>query len=748
MALAAGCVVLAGLWPTGARAEEADFSATPSRVEEILVTATKRTTALQMTPLAISALTGEQLDTIGAEDFQDYFRKVPGLAVVDAGAGRKRYLLRGVSSIAGMQSQATVAQYLDEIPLTDNFDQQPDPHLIDIERVEVLRGPQGTLFGARAVSGTIRTITRKPRMDRVEGNANVTVSNTRFGGMNEDVEGTINLPVNESFAVRASAFYDYNDGYIDNIYPGGVIAFSPQQLPPGLPLPPPVTIAPISEKNFSDVRFFGGRGAVRWQPSDRLTVDMMILGQKGKIGGIPFYDVAKTGNESAGLVTSVLTGSGNDDTLLLGSGTLAYNFDWAELTANLSYAKRDNFAANAATLVGPGPVGTSSFGANTKALTFESRLASKSLGRWQWLIGAYVFDQDRDARNVMAIGLGSFTIQDIIGASHTNEYAGFGELSYKPIETVTLTAGLRYSEYRNHLHQVFFITPPGATHTPDLRFNEDSTTLKFEISYAPTQDFMTYVLASQGFRPGGFNPNAVAGFNTVPLSFNSDSLWNYEAGAKSAWFDHRLTLNGAVYMIDWTNMQVQGFTPAPVAAAPPIAYTTNGSTSQIVGLELEGAAQITQRISLDFSFNHFFKNSLTKDPPPNPTGLAAKAGDPLSFNPVTSFNIGAEYRAPLTDKMDGFARLDWSYTGRRYTGFRPLLVNGQPNALYNNLPPYHLVNARIGVNQDQWRVTLYVENIFDARPIMQQQNLTGPPPSIQRVTSRPRTVGATVSRNF
>jgi outer membrane receptor protein involved in Fe transport len=295
---------------------------------------------------------------------------------------------------------------------------------------------------------------------------------------------------------------------------------------------------------------------------------------------------------------------------------------------------------------------------------------------------------------------------------------------------------------------VFFVTPPGGSQNPDLRFNEGSTTLKFEASYTASRDFMAYALASQGFRPGGFNSNAAPGFNNVPRTFNSDSLWNYEIGAKTAWFDHRLTVNGAVYMIDWSDMQVQGFTPAPIAAAPAIPYTTNAGTSRIVGLELEASARVSDRLSLDFSFNHFFKNNLTRDPPPNPNGLAAKSGDPLSYNPETSFNVGAEYRAPLTGSLTGFARIDWSYTGRRFTGFRPFLVNGAPNSIYNNLPPYDLVNLRVGINQEQWRLSLFVDNLFDERPIMQQQNLTSPPPATLRVTSRPRTFGATINRNF
>jgi hypothetical protein len=149
---------------------------------------------------------------------------------------------------------------------------------------------------------------------------------------------------------------------------------------------------------------------------------------------------------------------------------------------------------------------------------------------------------------------------------------------------------------------------------------------------------------------------------------------------------------------------------------------------------------------VEASFNHFFKAALTQDSPVNPNGLAPKAGDPLSFNPETSGLLGVEYRRPLGAGLSGFVRGEWSYVGRRFTGFRPFLNTGAVNTIYNNLPPYQLFNARFGVNTGAWRATVFVDNMFDARPIMQQQNYPG---SITtRVTAKPRTFGATITRTF
>jgi outer membrane receptor protein involved in Fe transport len=206
-------------------------------------------------------------------------------------------------------------------------------------------------------------------------------------------------------------------------------------------------------------------------------------------------------------------------------------------------------------------------------------------------------------------------------------------------------------------------------------------------------------------------------------------------------------VNGALYRIDWTDMQVQGFAPAPFGPGI-ITYASNAGGSRIVGLELEADAAVSEHLSLDLSFNHFFEDELTKDAPVNPNGLAPKAGDPLSFNPQTSFNVGAEYHTPIFFGLDAAARMDWSYVGRRYTGFRSTLMNGQPNTLFNNLSPYNLVDLRLSAGKDGWRATFYVQNIADERAILQQQNPAPPNTETSRVVARPRTFGLMLNARY
>jgi iron complex outermembrane recepter protein len=721
-------------------------------IEEIVVTALKRETVLTQTPLAITALSGNVLDAIGARDFNLYFRQVPGLAAIDSGAGRKRYILRGVNNLGSGQSQATVAQYLDEVPITNNFDQQPDPYLIDIERVEVLRGPQGTLFGARSMAGTVRTITRKPNVNRQEGRFSATASTTRFGAGNASAEGVYNAPVSDGAAVRLAAYYSFENGYIDNVFPGGRFVANPAQLPPGIAVPPPITVAPITQENFSDVKTYGGRAAWRWLASDQLTLDVTALGQKISVAGVPFYNLGSTGDEANGLITAVVGETGNDDELWIGSATAAYDLDTAEITAIASYTKRDNFvlgAANAAgALFSGGPGSTRNFGSNTRSWTFEGRATSAYEGPWQWIAGAYAFTQNSSGRSREFVAFGGVTVQESLFRNLTDELSAFGELSYNPVEDLTFTAGIRYSDYRNRLERNFIVPPPGGIVRPGPdpnppRFNEGSTTLKFSADYKPSEDVLIYATASQGFRPGGFNGNAAPGFINIPINFASDSLWNYEIGAKATALDQRLNASGALYRIDWTNMQVESFIRAPLGPAI-IPFTTNASSARIVGFEFESRAQVSGTVSVNLTFNHFFKAALTKDGPISPIGLAPKDGDRLPYNSKTSFALGGEFRTGLTDTLEGFARLDVSYTGARTTGFRPRLDNGQPNNAYNRFADYGIMNARVGVSSGQWRLTASIDNLTDVRPILQQLNFA-PLPVTTRVTQKPRTIGLNLS---
>jgi iron complex outermembrane recepter protein len=741
----AGCVMSAGM---AAAQENAVVG-----LEEIVVTATKRETFLQRTPVAVTAISGAQLDFLDARDFNAYARRVPGLNAIDQGAGRKRYIIRGINAEDSNRSQSTVAQYVDEVAITNSFGQQPDPRLVDVERVEVLRGPQGTTFGARSMSGAIRTITRKPVMDRVEGNAQLQGSFTKFGGFNSNVEAVVNVPVVRNvLALRAAAFYARDEGYVDNIFAGGTFTAQPNQVPPGIPVPPPRVIAPIDEENYSDVRFYGMRLMARWTPTDRLTVDAMGLVQDGKVAGPSFYSVQATGDETRGLVMQLIGAGANDDDLTIGTLTAAYDFDVATLTAVGSFSNRNNsapaMAAVTGTLDNNGPGSTRAFGNDITGRTIEVRLASNTEQKLQWLVGGYAFWAQNNGLTRDFLGFTNFLQNHAINYGDGKEKAAFGELSYAVTERFNVSAGLRWSDYFD-TQQRYIVVSPGNVFPPGLgireSFSEETVTWKFDADYQATDNVFVYAVAAQGFRPGGFNPAPPPSVTNFPGSFASDGLWSYELGAKTAWLENRLVANGALYKVDWSNMQALSYTAGVGTMLIP--FVANVGSADIIGAEFEVTARPLENLSIDLALNHFLRARLSSDMPPSANGLRPLNGDPLPNNSKWSFNLGGEYRQPVGGGLDGFVRLDWSFTDRRTTGFRPTLTSGAINNAYNSLAPYGTVDARIGISAREWRATFFVENIFDARPAINQQNFAPLPVTI-RTTRKPRTMGVSMRREW
>lgn len=756
--LLGGSLVLAA---TQVNAQE-QLAQTPSSdigypIEEIVVTATKRETPLLFTPLAITALSGDYLDEIGAGQFEDYFSKVPGLNAVDQGAGRKRYVIRGVNIIESGLAQATVAQYLDEVPITNNFDRQPDPVLVDVDRVEVLRGPQGTLFGARSMAGTVRTITRKPDFERVEGSARALVSTTKFGGENVSIDGAVNVPlVDDTLALRLVGFYQDESGYIDNDFAGGL--FIATNLPPGVPPPPPLLLDPLKEDNINSVKRYGGRAALRWQPADRLTIDAMAMAQLGRINGIPFYQVQLTNDESDGLKIpiAVADGNGNKDDAITTSLTANYELDWGTFTWVSSYYKRDNFTESAEApggITGPdGPGSTRTRGADTDSVTLEARFASDLNGPTQWLVGGYFFDETRKGAMINFVAFARQIVDSSTFTERRDEQAVFGEVSYTPVDGLTLTAGARYSDFHSDISRFFIIPPPFLPIQPGPdpnmpMYDQGGTTLKFLVSYEASDNTFLYAQAAEGFRAGGFNPNFREGVSAFNEEFESDTLWSYELGARSTFMNGRLYVDGAFFFIDWNNIQIINFTQAPGGGPMRILFTENAGAAEISGIEFQASLQAMRGLDLDLAFNHFFKAELSEDFPATAGQVLPQQGDPLPNTSETSFNLGVQYTRPIGRDLDAFGRIDWRYTSGQTTGFRPLNANSTVNNDYNEFDDYSIVNLRAGVNLDRTRISVFANNVTDARPTINQRNFL-PETFTNRVTVRPRTIGVSVDTRF
>ncbi len=721
-------------------------------VDQIVVTSSKRGAQnLQDVPGAVQAFSQDMLEDLGAVEFSDIALRIPGLTFQDQGPGDREYIIRGVNS----RGTATTGVYYDEAVITarnkqDGGGRQADIELHDLERIEVLKGPQGTLYGASSMSGTIRFIPNAPDATRFEGRAEGTASTTRKGEGNYHVNGMINVPiVRDKLALRAVGWITRDGGFIDNSRLG------------------------LKDINSNDVE--GVRLAAQFEPTDRLTLTASFLVQDREVGGSsrfnrgalqPNFQQLLTDNDFdvfpiADLTNQEFTVNSWDENLKLYSFKGEYNTDWGSFLATTNYFERDvlfRFDSTPILLF---------FGAPAAALTFqpqsrevwsnEIRFASNFEGPLQFVAGGFYMEEKKDfevqviAANDLGLPLGPFdTSTDffvgpegaaIFGRQKEDDfeqYAFFGEATFDATEDLQLLFGIRYfeAEITSAARETkpFVGFPP--TDNPAFTVPADTqnkTTFKISANYQVTEDALVYVLASSGFRIGGTNDNAINPGNVdVPVTFGPDNLWNYEAGWKSAWFDDQLTLNGAAYFIRWKDIQVGDFDPSS-----PFPFVQNAGKAGIDGFEIEVNARPTPELNIFFGAS--YQNARLREDFPDGEVLGRK-GDDIPNVPKFQFSGGAQYTQPVNDKIDGVARFDLAYQGSRDTLFRP-------NSPFNvHLDNYLLVNAKIGIEGETWQANLFVHNLTDKRAMVDAINSSQDP--LAFLTVRPRTFGINASKRF
>jgi iron complex outermembrane recepter protein len=702
----------------------------PVALEEIVVTAEKTSQSVQDAPLAVTALTGGQLEKLGAADFSDYYRLVPGLQAIDRGDGQKKYILRGLNSESAPNLAPIVQLYLDEFPLTLVSGAQSDLRLYDLERVEVLRGPQGTLYGSGSMGGTIKYVTARPNLFKSSAELEATGSDTAHGSGNAQGHGVVNFPlVQGELGVRALAYDEYTSGFIDNVITG--------------------------RAGTNSTHVSGGRLAVRWDPVPALDLNLMMLGQRLRSGdlsvdtasfvtpvshfppGVPWFP---TGAHSGALqVVKSAAEPTRDDTL---SGNLAatYDFAWAQLTTSTTYYHRvARLQQDTPELLGYGSYDIT----NTVDNTFseEIRLAHQ-VGRLKWLGGVFYLhnEESPDATHQTAFMPDGSLFFDEGIHDRIEQEAAFGEISYELLPKLTATVGVRWAHYGDTQSTVL---QPNAISGP-FSVSQSTTTEKYQLSYRPAEGQLLYALASSGFRPGGFNSIAYNPLiNTaaaIPTTYQSDSLWNYELGWKQSLLGHRLTVDTAVYTIDWSNIQVTEFDQTGSYS-----FEGNASRAKVYGLEAEISALACEglEVSLNGAYNHA---ALAEDEPganaqvPPHTTLPGRQGNRLPDVPVFSGSFVANYTAPLGGTgLKGFIISSLSYTGASATAFR------SDDPLYRTLPSYALLNLRIGADKEIWRIAAFVDNVTDRRAVLFIDPRAG---YNRNYVNRPRTAGVTVTLTF
>lgn len=718
---------------------------------DIVVTALKRSTNLQDTPISISAIPGEALLNSGVQNIAEMAASVPSLNFVDSGPSLRRVVIRGIQSVG----EPTVGVYYDETPVTGNIGagndaggSTPELKLFDVERVEVLRGPQGTLYGSGSMGGTLRIIYEKPSYETI-GRADATISSTRHGGTNYEINGVINTPiVDDLMALRVVGFYRNRNGYIDNVA--------------------------LGIRNINDEETYGGRALLRITPTDNLTIDAAAYINRATVD-TPYWNPEVGKFETDALVRQPIT-----DDLNLFSLTAAWDLGAVEATAIVSYLTRDltstqdvsrfirtnRTPARCAALINGGvpcnPTQLAGFFSlvdsqststlfpqqEQDTLTGEFRLSSSGSSAINWTAGLFYSRRQTDVANpqVNADPATGVIIEPLQVATvrfiddELKQIAAFGELSWDVTPELNITGGLRYFKYEKEILGETTIGSPlvGARVTPPtlVRSEEDGFVFKANASYDISDDVMIYAEAAEGFRPGG--ANQVLGLAAALTPYESDSLWNYEIGIKSAIFDRRLLANIDVFQIDWSNIQVAGRTPNGA-----FSYITNAGAARVRGAEVELTARPASGLSISANAS-YLDAKLTENQANENLNAPGLKGDRIPFVPKFAAGLAVQYDWALTETLGGLVRIDANHVGSSFSDFRPTAT------FTRKIEPYQLVNLRVGVEgpDSAWGAYLFVSNLFDDTAITRATSNAIVVGQTVVTSATPRTIGINVRTGF
>jgi iron complex outermembrane receptor protein len=754
---------------------QADAGAESTYLEEVIVTATRRETSLQNTPIAITAVTGEQLQAMGYSSLRDFIEAVPSVTALNIGPADTRLVIRGLSNSMIREGNATTAQYLDDFPLSSSYG-SGDLKLIDLQQVEVLRGPQGTLYGKSAMGGAVRFITNKPNTEAFESGVSAELSDTyNAADLNYNFNGYLNIPLSENVALRAVAYHYRDEGFIDSVPMTGlgIFAGAPNGALPGEELYP-------AREGINDSEYTGGRLALRYQPTDRVTLDFGWIYQKLNSGGQHIVNPDSPWTDFSAIddllsVDPYPMFSIDDRKTNMFTGSLKVEFDAFDLSVNIARTEVDTDDFNSSTLF----ISRSIFGIpnyDIPALlsfrpgaentdTAEIRLVSNGESRINWIVGAYYEDADgfdslygitdRPAPDVFPFNFlfgteAGFVGLDAVIETAYSEKALYGEIGYEFSEQWAFTVGYR----RADVTQSNITTKNGGSFgNPSVigilnEGSEIADTYKFLLEFRPADDLLLFATASSGYRPGGKNPQVLGNPGKV---YGSDDLWNYELGVKGTWLDGRLNVAASIFRMDWSDMQLQVTLPGGSAEID------NVGKARIDGIEFETSYLILDNLNLGFNFSHLNSElredyNPTLDPSTGEDSLIGDEGfkgDRLPGSAKTSYSVFLDWSNPLTPRIGLFSRLHYRHVGNRTIDFNPenAVALGHPN--FVKLPSYNITNFVIGLDfatarLEALHVSLFVDNLFDERAQVAYLDFYSNQVSI----NRPRTIGIRADIKF
>ncbi len=756
----------------------------PADGDEIIVTARKRGEALLDVPFSVNALSEEQLRDRGTVSLEDLSRNVAGFAVQNLGPGQSQVAIRGISAGQIVRDQPGVKEqvgvYLDESVISLSLF-TPDLDLFDLNRVEVLRGPQGTLFGSGSLSGTVRYITNQPSTDGFEGTVEATVSAVEDGDTGGELKGMLNIPFNDRAALRIVGFTTGFPGFIDAVQPGGGVV-----------------------EDVNDGSRTGLRASLLLKPTENLTITPRIVYQDIKVDGFNRVDIYNyLGNQFTTTRPRVTLGDLQqftqleekfEDEFLLADLTIGYDFGAMTLTSVSSYSDRDVLVLRDATAL-TGSITGGSIGlaeniltlnaplddtTTVKTFTQEIRLASNSEGRFDWVVGAFYSDQERnyaqtlDVKGFEALSgiptAGPRAPTDALYFSRVpydlTQYAFFGEATYAFTDKLDVTAGVRYANYEESRLLTFdgifadrTIDFPGSV-------EDDDIAPRVIVSYKATDDLTFNAQASKGFRLGGVNDPLnrplcsaadFATFNALSKpTFDNETVWNYEAGMKAR-LGGRGSFTVAGFYSDIENLQA-----TLDAGSCSSRIIANVPSARSAGIEAELASNIGDHldVALSASYNQSELTSSVKDAAGQPIqGL--RDGNRLPTVPEFQAAASLTWTQPVRNNLDGFANVTWQYVGDRITQISDQENNPRTVTLFTtgaptvstlsfplDLPEYQVVNLRAGVRAEGWEAAVFVNNVGDERARLAVDRERGLRARYGYLTNQPRTVGVTLRKSF
>lgn len=673
-------------------------------LEGVEVTALKSGATLATeTPMSISVFTGKLIESMGASTISEFIQQAPGVTATQLDESYMSLQIRGISSLSG---DSPAGYYLDDLPFSFiGSPLVPELNPFDLEQVEVLRGPQGTLYGNGAESGVVRILTQNADLSKLGLKVDVNGAITENGGPNYGAQGAVNLPiVKEKLAVRLVGGYLQRGGFLTNNL--------------------------LNRKEINETHLTYFRGKINFQPIERLSIRASFWTQNNDVGtyamGDDNFDHSTPFDEA------------NTTDLNLYNGTIEYRFPKMHIYSSTSYTRLD------ATINDGSPVfARSDSELGQTALNEEFRLNSIYEGPFNWLVGFYYWDGVFDQKTSITYLLPDaslFTSPYLQTKSTSTQIAGFGELYYKFLQNrMQVTAGLRYFSENRDLEDLLpstvdFLKLLGI---PAKRGTDFSIfTPRFNLAFNASKNALLYATAANGFRSGfvqsgAFYASAVAFGIAAPEYVNEENLWSYEIGAKITTPNDRFLIEAAVYYNDWSDLIQTSSEIVDVMGTPtPIIYFLNTGKASAKGLDL--TTQYTDPIGLTLTLGGNVNQSVYEDD--TPPSIGAKKGDRISFVPQYTLSSSAYYAHPVFGELTGSAFVTLQHSAKRQDYNGGMEINGDAITM---------LNLRIGVEGKRWGVFLFGNNLLN------DGGITYPSALLAYDTRlRPRTLGINLKFNY